>query len=134
MEEKLEISKKKKLFFVYRMPITFLVMFILIYIVQFIIAIILCSILPHRTELRMGEISLAICQEILPTLTYTLIILILLGITITILKLIKDYKNIESVQLSNLNYLAKLIVGCLFWLILLYILFWLIILLLSLLL
>jgi hypothetical protein len=113
MEEKLEISKKKKLFFVYRMPITFLVMFILIYIVQFIIAIILCSILPHRTELRMGEISLAICQEILPTLTYTLIILILLGITITIL---------------------KLIVGCLFWLILLYILFWLIILLLSLLL
>lgn len=132
MEEGLEISQKKKLFFIYKLPITFFIMFILLAIIQLILAIGACSIFPHGIELKLAGITMAVCQETIPILVAPLPILILLGISITIWKLIKYYKNIESIQLSKSTYWLKLIGGGLFWLIFAFQLFYIFIILLDL--
>lgn len=117
MEEgTLEVSQKKKLFFIYNLPLNFFIMFILVAIVQFVLAMISCSIFPHGLEQRLVGITIAVCGEtMIPILVAPLPILILAGIIFTIWRLVKYHKNIESKQINKNTYLFKLIIGFIIW-------------------
>ncbi len=118
MEELLDSSKKKTLFYIYNFPLTFFLVLLLTFIAQTILAFFVCTLFADgHIEYRISGVTLAICGESIPTFVAILPIFILFAIGIAIWILVRKYRKLQYLQISKKAYMYKMIIGILMWLI-----------------